>query len=350
MYIEHNSHELFYRKPFGAVPSGTEIEIQIALSGVGIPYGVKCVVQEDGGENRYIDMSYVFTLCEKNVYRCIVKMPENGALMWYCFCIDHDGGCVWYGNNRECLGGIGGIYETEPDRKFQITVYDRDYKTPEWFRKSVAYQIFPDRFYNGNGDGSFCGARAGIIKRNWGEIPFYSAGQFGGEYLSNDFFGGNLKGITEKLPYIKDLGVSVIYLNPIFRAYSNHRYDTGNYEEIDPILGTEEDFVNLCRQAEKLGIRIILDGVFNHTGSNSKYFNKDGEYDGVGAYQSEDSPYREWFCFGKNRDEYDCWWGMKTLPHTNEKSEAFQEYILSGKDAIIKKWLRLGASGWRLDV
>ncbi len=350
MFIEHNSQELFYRTPFGAVPSETEIELRIAVSGIGIPHGVKCVICKDGDVNDYIDMSYTFTLCEKSIYSCKIIMPDKGSLMWYCFCIDHDGGCIWYGNNKDCLGGIGSIYESEPVQKFQITVYDKSYITPEWFRKSVAYQIFPDRFYNGNDDGSFCGDRTDIIKRNWNDTPYHTPEQFGGEYLSNDFFGGNLKGIIKKLPYIKELGISVIYLNPIFKAYSNHRYDTGNYEEIDSTLGTEEDFKKLCHEAGKLGIKIILDGVFNHTGSNSKYFNKNGEYDSLGAYQSKDSPYRDWFCFGKTRDEYDCWWGMKTLPHTNEKSETFQKYILSGKDAIIKKWLRLGASGWRLDV
>lgn len=347
MFLEHNSHEQFYRTPFGAVKAGTEIELRLAVSGIGIPKSVKCVIQPDGEIAEYADMSYQFTVCEKNIYGCRVTMPDTDSLMWYCFVVDHDWGTVWYGNNKECLGGVGEIYNNEPDCKYQITVYDKDYKTPDWFKKSVVYQIFPDRFYK---SGDFLGGRADIIKRNWGELPYHTAEQFGGEYLCNDFFGGNLKGITEKLPYIKELGANVIYLNPIFKAYSNHRYDTGNYEEIDPLLGTEEDFKELCSKAKKLGIRIILDGVFNHTGSNSKYFNKNGEYDSIGAYQSENSPYRDWFCFGNSRDEYDCWWGMKTLPHTNEKSESFQEYILTGKNAIVKKWLKLGASGWRLDV
>lgn len=270
--------------------------------------------------------------------------------MRYWFYVRTDKGIAYYGNNEQCLGGIGMVYNDVPPLKYQITVYDKDYKTPGWFKNSVAYQIFPDRFYNANPDGSFLGDRTDIIKRNWGDEPYCSPEQFGGEYLSNDFFGGNLKGIEEKLSYLKELGISVIYLNPIFKAYSNHRYDTGDYEKIDSVLGTEADFVSLCKRADEMGIKIILDGVFNHTGSNSKYFNKNGEYDSIGAYQSENSPYYDWYRFGSTKDDYESWWGMKTLPHVEEASPSYQKYILSGEDAIIKKWLRLGASGWRLDV
>ena len=181
-------------------------------------------------------------------------------------------------------------------------------------------------------------------------MPYYKAEQFGGEYLSNDFFGGNLDGVRKKLPYLKELGITAIYLNPIFTAYSNHKYDTGDYESIDPMFGDNGLFECLCKEAEERGIRVILDGVFNHTGSDSKYFNKDGTYPTVGAYQSEDSPYFGWYKFTKHPDEYECWWGIKTLPAVNENEPSFVDYSLTAPDAIIKKWLHLGASGWRLDV
>ena len=181
-------------------------------------------------------------------------------------------------------------------------------------------------------------------------MPFYKAEQFGGEYKSNDFFGGNLEGIIAKLPYIQDLGITVIYLNPIFKAASNHKYDTGSYEEIDPMFGDEKTFSRLCAEAKKRGIRIILDGVFNHTGDDSKYFNKYGRYDGVGAYQSKDSPYYSWFRFMDYPDVYESWWGMKTLPQIDEASKELREYLITGENSIVKKWIRLGASGWRLDV
>lgn len=349
MNIEYNSQELFYKEPFGAVPCGSDVRFRLSLSGVGIPWEVKLICGYDGEEDAEYDMNYVFCISDISVYEVTVPFKKSGLAEYY-FKVAYESGAVYYTNNKECLGGVGEIAFLKPEIFYQLTVYDRDYKTPDWFKTAVAYQIFPDRFYNGNEDGSFLGNRSDIIKRNPGDTPFYKPEQFGGEYLANDFFGGNIPGIIKKIPYLKELGVTVIYLNPIFRAYSNHKYDTGNYKEIDPMFGTEEDFVRLCREARRAGIRIILDGVFNHTGSNSLYFNKDGQYDSIGAYQSKDSKYYDWYMFENYPDEYECWWGMKTLPHINEKSESLQEYLLTDKDSVVKRWLRLGASGWRLDV
>ena len=345
MQVEHNSQLEFYRSPFGAVETGKEGTLRLLVKDGGIPHSIKCICKTDKAQWE-TDMTYQFTAMDSSVYGCTLNMPESPCLLWYWFEIKTDKGLAYYGNNERGLGGLGAEYPELPPLKYQITVYDKAYKTPAWFKEKVAYQIFPDRFFNGNPDGSFSGNRGDIIKRAWGEEPYCTAEEFGGKYLCNDFFGGNLKGIKEKLPYLKDLGIGVIYLNPIFEAFSNHRYDTGDYEKIDSVLGTEEDFESLCKEAESLGISIILDGVFNHTGSNSKYFNKNGEYDSLGAYQSENSPYYDWYRFGKTRDEYECWWGMDTLPHTEESSKSYQNYI----QMILKKWLNLGAKGWRLDV
>lgn len=351
MKIEHNSRNTFYRTPFGAVTEGTSVTLSLAVSECGIPWLVQLMIKEDNGEWQYIDMAYTFDVNGSSIYTATAKMPSTPALMWYAFkIVNETGKDIYYGNNTQNLGGKGEIYSQMPEHCFQITVYSSEYKTPDWFKEGVAYQIFPDRFYNGNEDGSFLGNRNDIIKRNWDDLPFYKAEQFGGEYKSNDFFGGNLLGIIKKLPYLKDLGISVIYLNPIFKAYSNHKYDTGSYQEIDPMFGDEETFSRLCQEAKKLGIRIILDGVFNHTGSDSMYFNKKGTYDSIGAYQSQDSPYYTWFRFYDWPQKYEAWWGIDTLPQVEENSKELREYLLSGKDAIIKKWLRLGASGWRLDV
>ncbi|MCH5212537.1 MAG: glycoside hydrolase family 13 protein [Oscillospiraceae bacterium] len=350
MEIEHNSRQRFFRKPCGAVTCGTRVRFRISIYGAGIPRSVRLVYKRDGGEDIYADMPYVFSVLGSSIYEKAVIMPETAGLVWYYFEIATDSGVVYYGNNSENLGGKGDISFNPPSHSFQITVYNEEYKTPDWFKEGIAYQIFPDRFYNGNEDGSFLGNRTDIIKRGWGEQPFYKAEQFGGEYKSNDFFGGNLKGIIKKLPYLEDLGITMIYLNPIFRAASNHKYDTGSYEEIDPMFGDEETFRELCTEAKKHGIRIILDGVFNHTGDDSQYFNKYGNYDSVGAFQSKDSPYYSWFRFMDFPNVYESWWGMTTLPQVEERSEALREYLLSGKDAIVKKWIRLGASGWRLDV
>lgn len=295
-------------------------------------------------------MPYVFSIGGASVYEAELEMPEEAGLIWYYFEVASDSGIAYCGNGCEGVGGRSCVTAEPPTELFQITVYEAEYKTPEWFKRGVAYQIFPDRFFNGNDDGAFLGDREDIIKRQWGEMPFYKAEQFGGEYKSNDFFGGNLLGIIKKLPYLEDLGITVIYLNPIFKAASNHKYDTGNYEEIDPMFGDEETFARLCREAKKYGIRIILDGVFNHTGDDSLYFNKYGRYNGVGAYQSKTSPYYSWFRFSEFPDDYESWWGMTTLPQVNEESRNFREYIITGENSIVKKWIRLGASGWRLDV
>lgn len=350
MQIEHNSRQHFFRMPTGAVECGTEIRFRISIEGAGIPRSVRLIYKQDGKEEIYEDMPFVFTVLGSCIYEKTIKMPDTAGLIWYYFELSTDAGIVYYGNNTENLGGKGEMTIKPPSRAFQITVYNDYYKTPEWFKTAVAYQIFPDRFYNGNENGEFLGNRTDIIKRNWGEQPFYKAEQFGGEYKSNDFFGGNLKGIIKKLPYLEDLGITVIYLNPIFKAASNHKYDTGSYEEIDPMFGDEETFKELCSEAKKHGIRIILDGVFNHTGDDSQYFNKYGNYDSVGAFQSKDSPYYTWFRFMDFPNVYESWWGMTTLPQVEENSEALREYLLSGENSIIKKWIRLGASGWRLDV
>lgn len=352
MEIEHNSQTDFYRHPFGAVTCGKEIRLRLNVSDAGIPVAVRCVYIEDweGCEENRVNMPYSFSMQNSSIYEVTIKVPERTGLIWYYFELETHGGTVYYGNNAEDLGGIGEMYLHKPDKSFQITVYDENFTVPEWFGEGIAYQIFPDRFKNGNANGEFLGDRKDIIKRNWDEQPYYRADQFGGEYKANDFFGGNLDGIIEKLPYLHDLGITVIYMNPIFRAYSNHKYDTGNYDEIDPMFGDTETFRRLCERARELGIRIILDGVFNHTGSDSLYFNKDGKYDSVGAYQSKESRYYPWFCFTNWPDNYESWWGMNTLPQVNEKCDDLRDYILSNGDSVVKRWIKCGASGWRLDV
>ncbi len=350
MHIEHNSQTAFYRTPFGAVTTGSEIQLRLSVRNGGMPHSVRVVITPDGKDATRVDMAYVFSVQDASIYEAKINVGETPALLWYHFEVVTDNGTAYYGNNPELLGGVGAVYQDTPAKKFQITVYSEDYSTPDWFKNAIVYQIFPDRFYNGNPSGEFLGNRTDIIKRSWGDTPFHKAEQFGGEYKANDFFGGNLLGIIKKLPYLEDLGVTVIYLNPIFKASSNHKYDTGSYEEIDEMFGDEETFKALCREAGKRGIRIILDGVFNHTGDDSMYFNRYGRYDTVGAYQSEASEYYPWYRFSSYPDEYESWWGMKTLPQLAEENLQLREYLITGENSIVKKWIRLGASGWRLDV
>lgn len=228
---------------------------------------------------------------------------------------------------------------------WQITVYDEQYHTPDWMKGGVMYQIFPDRFCK---SGDLPIGKGKILRSDWGGLPSFRPNEYG-KVLNNDFFGGNLNGITEKLDYLASLGVTVLYCNPIFEAYSNHRYDTGDYMKIDPLLGTEQDLDRLVSEAKKRGIRIVLDAVLNHTGSDSRYFNKYGHYDSVGAYQSKDSPYSDWYHFRSFPDSYDSWWGIDTLPAVNEQSPSYQEFVF-GENGVLRHWLAHGIGGYRLDV
>ena len=229
-----------------------------------------------------------------------------------------------------------------------MTVYDAASPTPGWFGEGLTYQIFPDRFCRSRLPDMAEMPAGRRLHGNWEDIPDYLP-DGDGEYC-RDFFGGDLAGIRGKLPYLRELGVETLYLCPIFEASSNHRYNTGDYRRIDPMLGTEEDFRALCQEAHALGIRVILDGVFNHNGRDSRYFNADGRYDTLGAAQSQDSPYYPWFHFHPWPTDYDAWWGIRDLPAVNEDAPSYRDFIFGGEDSVIRHWLRAGADGWRLDV
>lgn len=266
------------------------------------------------------------------------ELQFDVGLYWYYF-ETNDGAKIGLGDDYK------GVYSDFPD-KFQLTVYENEYIVPQWLKGGIIYQIFPDRFYKSQDPKSFPSNK--IYHNNWSDNPIYKPNEFG-QVMNNDFFGGNLKGITEKLDYLESLGVTAIYLNPIFEAFSNHRYDTGDYMKIDSLLGDELDLKNLIEKAEEKGIKIILDGVFNHTGDDSVYFNKYGKYNSVGAYQSENSLYRSWYKFIKYPDIYESWWGITTLPALEKQSAEYIDFI-SGKNGVIEKYTKLGIGGWRLDV
>lgn len=228
------------------------------------------------------------------------------------------------------------------DENFQITVYDGDFTTPDWIKGGQIYHIFVDRFFRG----AETPKRSDIIyHEHKDDTPVFKPNE-NGRVENRDFYGGNFSGITEKLPYIKSLGTTAIYLSPIFKAYSNHKYDTGDYLKTDEMFGTESDFKELVEKAGEMGIKIILDGVFNHTGDDSVYFNKYGNYDSVGAYQSVDSKYRDWYMWNDD-GSYKSWWGIDILPCTNKENEEFLSFIC---DEVIKKWIDTGIYSWRLDV
>lgn len=338
MVIYHNSHDPLYRTPFGAVSEGTEITLRLKVKTKRPVQQVFLRLWIDEGE-QLIPME----LNSQGLYEAKYR-PDRTGLIWYYFILHTDEQTLFYCNNPLQQGGVGRVVD-HPSNSYQITVYRRDFTTPAWFKDAVVYQIFVDRFCNGTEDGSILNPKEDVvIHRDWDEKPYYW------DKRNNDFFGGNLLGIIKKLPYLKKLGITALYLNPIFEAYSNHKYDTGDYYKIDQMFGDNDLFQELCTQAEALGIRVILDGVFSHTGSDSIYFNKEGRYPSIGAYQGRHSPYHSWYRFYNYPDHYDCWWGFSHLPNVNELEPSFLEFVLHGEDSVVKYWLRRGAAGWRIDV
>ena len=345
----HDSHKNLFRSPFGAVPCGTQIDLALEINSSHQPAQVFLRLWKYGQEEK-IPMQLAEARDNRRLYRVSIEAPEKHGLLWYYFLVVQGGRTLYYGNNTRQLGGIGQLYDHEPP-SYQVTVYQPTAATPHWFKDAVMYQIFVDRFCNGYQEGKILNPKQHcVIYPNWQATPRYGQDPLTGKTVCYDCFGGNLYGVIKKLPYLKELGITVIYLNPIFEAASNHKYDTGDYKRIDPMFGDNALFQELCAKAKGLGISIILDGVFSHTGSNSVYFNQDGHYPTLGAYQSKDSPYYDWYRFKEWPEQYDCWWGIETLPNVNEENPSYQEFIITGEDSVIKYWMKLGAKGWRLDV
>lgn len=340
-----NSRIPEYRYPTGAVPFGTGIHFKIVLPRDLHCSGAFLALKDDKFGDTYVSSMYWCGMVgeDHEAWECDVNI-EHVGVYWYHFGLD-----TCYGKRyiMKGYGGQGYLAMSDCEPRFQLLCYEKDFKTPSWLPGGIMYQIFPDRFYNSGKP------KKGIypdkkLQEDWNNIPDWRPDE-NGMITNSDFFGGDLRGITEKLPYLEELGVTCIYLNPIFEAYSNHRYDTGDYEKIDPVLGDEEDFRTLCEEAKKRGIHIINDGVFSHTGSDSKYFNREHRYPDNGAYNSKESPYYTWYKFIDWPNIYNSWWGFNTLPEVEELSDSFNEYI-NGEDGIIRKWIKAGNSGWRLDV
>lgn len=344
-YIYHDSQDTFYREPFGAVSIGSKVSLYLECKEEG---KVSIEVIKFDGIRYSIPMNIEKILEDCIIYKGVVDTTDSLGVINYYFKYVRDGFTQYYGNNYECLGGEGKIYYEFP-KYYQITVYEESI-IPNWYKEGLIYQIFVDRFFNGNKDNKILNKKKNIfIYGSWYDEPMYIRDN-NGNIERWDFYGGNLKGVIEKLDYIKSLGASIIYMNPIFDAISCHKYDTGDYENIDRMYGTNEDFIELCKKAKEKGIRIILDGVFSHTGSDSRYFNKYGNYDDLGAYESKYSKYYKWYRFYDFPNSYECWWGFENQPNVEELEKTYSDYIVNNDDSIVVKWIKLGASGWRLDV
>lgn len=339
MNIYHNSHRNIYRNPFGAVEAGKKVEIFIeGEEGI----SVYVILKRDNNLREEIVMKR-----KKHGFVTTIDTENTIGIIEYSFKIVDKDKVFYYGNNEEELGGDGKVYYDKPI-PYTITVY-KIFSTPNWFKEGIVYHIFVDSFNRGKDFNLIDKKRNILIYGSSKDKPFYIKNNKG-EIVRWNFYGGTLKGIGEKLKYIRSLGFTVIYLSPIFKASSPHRYDTGDYKKIDDILGCEEDFVDLCREAEVNGIKIVLDGVFSHTGADSIYFNKYGNFTTKGAYSSNNSPYYSWYTFKDSKDNYECWWGDKNLPNVRELEPSYMDFIIRDKDSVINKWMNLGTAGWRLDV
>ena len=350
LVLLHHSAKERCRSPLGALRCGQSVTIRLLTRGLslhGVYLHLLAGVEKTAHEMHREEDGFCVTL----------TLPETPCVLWYYFSVFTGSDVqVFYGRNPHETSGIGKVYWEEPPA-FQLTVYAKDFHVPRWFLGSAMYQIFPDRFARGKQENLQNGAdfhrgmgRSVRIHASWDEKPCYLPEPGEKHYIPNDYFGGDLEGIRSALPELAAMGMEVLYLNPIFESASNHRYNTGNYRKIDPFLGTEQDFCRLAEEARQYGIRILLDGVFSHTGDDSIYFNKYGHYAGTGAYQAQDSPYFPWYRFTAFPEQYQCWWGFETLPEVDEHNADWQREMIDSEQSVMKTWLQKGASGWRLDV
>jgi len=336
-YVKYNPTDEFYKSIVGAVGEGVKFGVRLQLSQQVKPSSVKMVVYSD--DRSFFNEYIMYKDASGEGYDSyLADVSFTKGLYFYYFVMDGVSYERYIGITADKRAGF--YYDNV--QPWQLSVYKNKYPAPAWLNKGVMYQIMTDRFCK---EGNTVPNEDKIMRR-WGEQPYFRDED--GVVRNRDFFGGNIRGIISKLPYLAELNVKTIYLNPIFKAYSNHKYDTEDYEQIDPMFGTYDDFTELCKKAEQLGMRVILDGVFNHVGSTSKYFNRGKKYGEGGAYNDAKSPYRSWFKFYDD-NSYECWWNFQTLPRINASSASAQKYFC-GKDGIVPRWIRAGASGWRLDV
>jgi cyclomaltodextrinase / maltogenic alpha-amylase / neopullulanase len=381
--LRHDSRNTAHKAPFGAITAGSAVEFSLdAVAGV---TRATLVIEKRRLEGNQEVLEYT------EVARIPMQATREGtqerwrarhtfaepSIYGYYFEVEIGNETFIYQNNRDSIywtrekgsNGLGIVEEVPPNtkriRRLRVTVFDKNYVTPDWARDVVYYYIFPERFRNGNPAND---PKVGVTKyhdkqiefhQNWLDKPYRAnTGDGSDPYYNNDFFGGDLAGIIEKLDYIKDLGANTIYMTPIFHAVSNHKYDTADYKKIDPHFGTNEDFSRLTAEAQKRGIRVLLDTSLNHTGSDSIYFDRFGNFKSRGAFEGamirKDSPYASWYTFNDKENnpenQYTGWVGVRDLPEINKASPSFREFAFGAKDSVMKMWLDRGAAGWRMDV
>ena len=397
--LRHDSRDLLYRTPGGAVPAGMPVIIRFRTFHNDVTGVTLRVYDLNSSGQKFIQMTQAATnvacyqpslessSCDFWEASLEEASPNN---LWYRFIVSDGTDTDYYADNTGALdGGLGATSDDAVDNSYALMFYDPDFSAPAWAKGASIYQIFPDRFRDGRADNN---PRTGdiryddpVLKLPWGTKPEgfcrnYADGNTNCPWRfddtppadspgkeqprGRDYFGGDLKGVDQNLDYLKALGVDTLYFNPIFDAGSNHSYDTQDYYRVDPYFGTQKDFDNLIKHANQLGIKVVLDGVFNHMSSDSPIFDRYHHYGTLGACESLSSPYREWFSFhdvaaglgtcvgnaGPNSAMYDGWFGFDSIPVINKNLPAVQTYFLTAPDSVTKHWLVKGAGGWRMDV
>ena len=342
MRILYDSKKLQHKTPFGPLAANQSCTLTLHVPSTVQATMVSCIINRDFGNHAMnVDLPFVKKEGLYDIFQGTFSMYDTGLYFYYFYISQPFGGFRLFKQGDDTNMEAGDMW--------QLSVIPESFTAPDWAKGAIIYQVFPDRF-NKSGSVDLTGKlEPYTVHKYWHEEVEWKPTPEG-IVLNNDFYGGNFKGITEKLDYIASLGATILYLNPISKSFSSHRYDTGDYKTPDPMLGTVEDFKALCDAAHARGMKVILDGVYSHTGSDSLYFNKKGSFSGTGAYQSQESPYSSWFTFYQWPDSYHSWWNFDTLPTVRKMDPEFIKYIITGEDSVIAYWLGLGADGFRLDV
>jgi glycosidase len=361
--LGHDSRDDMYRVPWGAVTTGTPVTLRFRTYHDDVTGVTLRVWSTAAGAQTLYPMERVASTDDSpygyDYWEATIPGQDAPTVLFYRFIVRDGSDEDFYEDDDLFDGGWGTTYEDSPDYSFQIDVYDPGFETPDWMKNAIVYQIFPDRFFNGREQNDPSPSDPSIydnsvLVKSWDELPegycrAYEGSACDEEPQGRDFFGGDLRGVIAKLDYLQALGVTAIYFNPIFEAPSNHLYDTSDYFRIDPYFGSIGDYERLIQQARKRGIQIILDGVFNHTSSDSVYFDKYSRYPSEGAFESQTSPYYDWYTFYTWPEDYNAWWGFDSLPVLTEIQEV-RDFIYAQNRSVARWWLTLGAAGWRLDV
>lgn len=336
------------KKPSGAVTNKDFVNFDIFIKENFYFNDLRIILKNEFTGN-YISESLKFVEKTENDYLkySIELDPFDIGLYYYHFEVHFDSFTAYLKNDNLNSKLVQNSDEL-PD--WQLTVYDSNFTTPDWYKGTIMYQIFPDRFKRSDKYKATIAKNeeTRIHHENWNEIPHSSITHE--NYGAKDFYMGNLLGIEEEKDYFKKLNIESIYLNPIMESPENHRYSTADYFNVDPYFGTNEQFKEFCSDFKKNNIRIILDGVFSHTGSDSIYFNKYNNYNSVGAYNSQNSPYYPWFDFNNFPNGYHSWWGFDNLPTVKKENKEYSDFINNKDTGVVNYWQKLGISGWRLDV